>query len=141
MPESSFEEAFKKLISEKGEQGVKEIMERIAALYGTPPLVTRVLAEDREYFLTCTLKNKAILHKEKSPLNEKAVELVTISAATALRCEHCLDVHIKRALELGVPREAVLQTIMIASAITESSSWSTAFRKYRQATAKGERDT
>ncbi|MBI4828315.1 MAG: carboxymuconolactone decarboxylase family protein [Nitrospinae bacterium] len=140
MTESTFEESFKKLVSEKGAQAVRETMERITQLYGSPPLVTKVLAEDPEYFITCTLKNKSILHKENSPLTEREVEIAAIAAATALRCEHCLDVHIKRALELGVPREAALQTIMVAAAITESSSWSTAFRKYRQATARGERD-
>ena len=40
----SFEEEFKKLVDEKGEEGVKEILDGIEKLYGYKPLVTRVLA-------------------------------------------------------------------------------------------------
>jgi len=134
----SFEEEFKKLVDEKGDEAVEEMISKLTKLYGSPPLVTRVLAEDKLNFITCILKNNAILHREDGPLNEKVIELLVISAATALRCEHCIEQHIQRAYDLGVSKKAVLQTIMIASTIAETSSWSTGFRKYRQVTAKFE---
>lgn len=135
---ATFEEEYKKLFEEKGDLAVEEALARLTKLYGAPPLVSRVLSEDKEIFVAAAMKNRAIFHKETSPLDEKVVELVTIGAATALRCEHCLDVHIKRAFSLGAAKEEILQSIMIASAITESASWATAFRKYRQAVAKRE---
>ncbi|HJM82422.1 MAG TPA: carboxymuconolactone decarboxylase family protein [Nitrospinota bacterium] len=132
----SFEEEFKKLVDEKGEEGVKEILDGIEKLYGYKPLVTRVLAENKLSFLTSVLKNRALLHPEDGVLNDETIELITISAATVLRCDYCLEHHIQRAFKLGVSNEAVFQTIMLASSMAESASWSTGFRKYRQMSAK-----
>ena len=72
------------------------------------------------------------LFREPSTLDTKTAELVAVAAATALRCEHCLDVHIGRAVTEGATLEEVMDTILIAGAISESSTLSVAFRKFRQ---------
>jgi len=138
-PEPSVTDQLHELILEKGEDAVEETLERLSRIYGSAPLVSRVLSENPTYFITAALKNKAILHNESGPLDDRTVELITIGVASALRCDHCLEVHLGRAFELGVTKEEALQAIMIAGVIAESSTWAIAFRKYRQVSAKREK--
>jgi AhpD family alkylhydroperoxidase len=69
-------------------------------------------------------------------LDKKTAELAAVAAATALRCEHCLDAHMERALEEGASLEELMDVILIAGAISESSTLSVAFRKFKQKEGK-----
>jgi len=71
-------------------------------------------------------------YREPAAIDKKTAELAAISAATALRCEHCLDAHMGRAIEEGATLEEILDVMLISAAISESSALSVAFRKYRQ---------
>ncbi|MDH5639165.1 MAG: carboxymuconolactone decarboxylase family protein [Nitrospinota bacterium] len=130
--EEKFYLEYLRLVEEKGEEAVEETLAAMRKIYGDVPLVARVLSEEKDYFLSSIIKNRGILHRENGPLDEKTMELVVISAATALRCDHCLDVHIKQAMKVGATKEEILQTILAACAIMENSGRATAFRKYRQ---------
>lgn len=77
------------------------------------------------------LKGRSV-YRSPAALDIKTAELVAVSASVALRCEHCLEAHMNRALEEGATMDEVLDTILIAGAIAESSTLSVAFRKYRQ---------
>jgi AhpD family alkylhydroperoxidase len=134
--EEKFYNEYLRLVREKGDEAVEESLEALQKIYGAPPLVARVLSENKDYFLSSVIKNRAILHRPDGPLDQKTTELVVIAAAAALRCEHCLEVHIEQAIKNGATKEEILHTIMIACAIAETSGWATAFRKYRQVTAK-----
>jgi len=72
------------------------------------------------------------VYREPAVIDKKTAELAAISAATALRCEHCLDAHMGRAMEEGATLEEILDVMLISAAICESSALSVAFRKYRQ---------
>ncbi len=72
------------------------------------------------------------IYGEPSSLNRKTAELVAVGAATALACEHCLEAHIKRALDEGATPDEVMDAILVSAAIAESSALSVAFRKFRQ---------
>jgi AhpD family alkylhydroperoxidase len=81
------------------------------------------------------LKGLSLYHKPHA-LDTKTAELVAVSAASALRCEHCLEVHMARALEEGANMDEILDTLLISGAICDSSTLSVAFRKYRQLEGK-----
>ena len=130
--EETFFNKYLRLVKEEGDDAVEESLDAMKKIYGDVPLVARVLSENKDYFLSSTIKNRMILRREGGPLDDRTMELVVISAATALRCDHCLGVHIKQAVSLGVTKEEILQTIMAACAIMENSGRATAFRKYRQ---------
>jgi len=72
------------------------------------------------------------LYREPHALDTKTAELVAVSAASALRCEHCLEVHMARALEEGANMDEIMDTLLISGSISDSSTLSVAFRKYRQ---------
>ena len=65
-------------------------------------------------------------------LDRKTAELVAVAAATALRCEHCLEAHMERAMQEGASLEEIMDVLLISGAISESSTLSVAFRKFKQ---------
>lgn len=69
-------------------------------------------------------------------LDRKTAELVAVGAAAALMCEHCLEAHISRAIAQGATFEEVMDAILVAGAIAESSTLSVALRKFKQLEAK-----
>ena len=68
------------------------------------------------------------LYQEPHALDTKTAELVAVSAASALRCEHCLEVHMVRALEEGANMDEIMDTLLISGSINDSSTLSVAFR-------------
>jgi AhpD family alkylhydroperoxidase len=65
--------------------------------------------------------------------------LVAIGSAAALRCEHCLEAHMQRALAEGATLDEIMDALLIAGAIADSSTLSVAFRKYKQLEGKSKR--
>ncbi|MFQ5612961.1 MAG: carboxymuconolactone decarboxylase family protein [Anaerolineae bacterium] len=76
---------------------------------------------------------------QPATLDLKTAELVAVGAAAALMCEHCLEAHIGRAVEAGATFDEVMDAILVAGAIAESSTLSVALRKFKQLEAKHER--
>lgn len=116
-------------------QGLLEVMER---RYGTVPLVARVLSEKPRIFIPHAIKGMHTLRGPRA-LEPKVAELIAVATATALRCEHCVRTHIKGALARGATLDEILETIVIAGMIAESSSLSVALREYRKAQAQASR--
>jgi len=79
------------------------------------------------------------LYNEPEALDRKTAELVAVSAASALRCEHCLEAHMARAVKEGATMDEVMDTLLISGAIADSSTLSIALRKYRQLEGKLEK--
>jgi AhpD family alkylhydroperoxidase len=73
---------------------------------------------------------------QPAALEVKTAELVAVGAAAALMCEHCLEAHINRAVEAGASFEEVLDAILSAGSIAESSTLAVALRKFKQLEAK-----
>jgi len=80
------------------------------------------------------------LYSEPRALDRKTAELVAVSAASALRCEHCLEAHMARAVEEGASLDEVMDTLLISGAIADSSTLSVALRKFRQLEGKLDRN-
>ncbi len=80
------------------------------------------------------LKGKSVYNP--SVLDKKAAELAAVAAATALRCEHCLEAHMERARQEGASFEEIMDVLLISAAIAESSTLSVAFRKFKQKEGK-----
>lgn len=96
--------------------------------------------KDRRHrtFTPFVLKGTSI-YAEPSALDPKTVELVAVAASSALRCEHCLEAHMERALQEGASLDEILDVILIAGAISESSTLSVSFRKFKQKAGKMQR--
>lgn len=81
------------------------------------------------------------VYREPVAIDRKTAELVAVAAAAALRCEHCLEAHMERAVQEGASFDEILDTLLICGAISESSTLSVAFRKFKQKEVKMSRKT
>lgn len=97
--------------------------------------VLSVLKERPRTFNPYLLKGMTV-YKEPKALNAKTAELVAVGAAAALHCEHCLEAHMSRAIAEGASLDEVMDTLLVAGSIAESSLYSHAFRKYKQLEGK-----
>ena len=54
-------------------------------------------------------------------MNDQIVELIAIGASVGAHFQTCLDHHIKKALEIGVPQEEIRQAIEIGHRVEKGS--------------------
>lgn len=108
------------------DEDLKEIDALLEKLYGEVPFIYQKLP--KEYKGSFFLKNDALFRSPNSKLSPKEKELITLAAATALQCTHCQEVHIKSALDLGITLDEIKETILLSSAIAESSTLAIALR-------------
>ncbi len=116
-----------------------ELTEALAELHkdrnGELGFLLNVMKERPRNFNPFILKGMSI-YREPSILDRKTAELVAIGAAAALRCDHCLEAHMRRAMDRGASLAEIMDAILVAGAISESSTLSVAFRKYKQLEGK-----
>ena len=112
-----------------------ELEESLVGRNGELGFLLKVLKERPRTFNPYLLKGMTV-YKEPKALDRKTAELVAVSAAAALHCEHCLEAHMGRAVAEGASLDEVMDTILVAGAISESSMLSVAFRKYKQLEGK-----
>ncbi len=116
-----------------------ELAEELAELHagknGELGFLLKVMKERPRNFNPFLFKGMAI-YKEPSTLDRKTAELIAVGAATALHCDHCLEAHLKRAMDEGASLDELMDAILVAGAISESSALSVALRKYKQLEGK-----
>jgi len=111
------------------------LVEHIESQRGSLGFLLNTLKKRHRTFNPFVLKGMSVYH-EAEALDRKTAELVAVASAAALRCEHCLDAHIGRAVQEGATMDEVLDTLLIAGAISESSTLSVALRKFTQQEGK-----
>ena len=116
-------------------EGLSELIEKRRGELG---FLLSMLKKRPGTFNPYVLKGISV-YSEPAALNRKTAELAAVAAATALRCDHCVDAHINRAIDEGATLDEVMDVILIAGAISESSTLSVALRKYRQYEGKTQR--
>lgn len=119
-----------------GEEKLTEaLVESLIEQHGSLGYILNVLKERPRNFNPFILKGMSI-YKEPTSLDRKTAELVAVGAAAALRCEHCLETHMHRAHNEGASLDEIMDSLLIAGAIADSSTLSVAFRKYKQLEGK-----
>jgi AhpD family alkylhydroperoxidase len=129
-----------KLIRDTSAQlGREELAEALAELHagknGELGFLLKVMKDRPKNFNPFLFKGMAI-YKEPSALDRKTAELIAVGAAAALRCDHCLEAHMRRAMDHGASLDEIMDALLVAGAISESSTLSVAFRKYKQLEGK-----
>jgi 4-carboxymuconolactone decarboxylase len=120
-----------------------ELSEALAEMHagknGELGFLLKVLKERPRTFNPYLFKGMSV-YKEPSALDRKTAELVAVAASAALRCDHCLEAHMGRAMDEGASLDEIMDVLLIAAAISESSTLSVAFRKYKQLEGKVKKD-
>jgi len=141
MPERNRKEILKTVRELMGDEALAETLaDTIAEQRGSLGFLLETLKRRPKTFNPFVLKGTSVF-REPSSLDRKTAELVAVGAATALTCEHCLEAHMTRAMEAGADVDEIMDAILIAGAISESSALSVAFRKYKQLEGKLKRKT
>jgi AhpD family alkylhydroperoxidase len=136
MPKKRNKDILKAVRELMGDEALAETLaESLIEQRGSLGFLLETLRRRPKTFSAFVLKGTSVL-REPSSVDRKTAELVAVGAATALACEHCLDAHMTRAMEAGAEAEEIMDAILIAASISESSALSVAFRKYRQLEGK-----
>lgn len=106
-----------------------EITSQAEEMLGRVPFIFSYLNERPESFVLSTLGD--FYTARPKSMDVQMAEIATIAAAAALGADACLKMHIRVALEAGVSRDQVLDTLLIASLIGKTSVMTKSLRVLR----------
>lgn len=129
-----FEYTLQKIISQGAEDTAVLWMENIDEEYGRAPLIFRKMAERPEVLISHLLYKTAVT--KTSSLDRKTIELISMAVGAALRCPHCTSYHMQAAAKKGASREEILEVILLAGMIANSSVLANAYRIFDEKMAK-----
>ncbi|HMK47049.1 MAG TPA: carboxymuconolactone decarboxylase family protein [Methanocella sp.] len=124
-----FENTLKNLFGKEPDEAVQELLKNIEDDYGEVPFILNAMSDKPNILLPKIIYDDAVLRNPEH-LDEKTVELVTIGVATALKCDHCLKMHLRVARRKGIPQEEVFEAILLASALSNTAALAQAMRVY-----------
>jgi AhpD family alkylhydroperoxidase len=122
----SFEDELDAVLTKGKEKAAEDILKAIERSYGEIPYVFQFMKDSPETLITKVMHNNAILRS--STLDAKTVELISVAVSAALRCSHCLKLHIRIASNLGIPDDQVATAIFLAGNLVNASVLATATR-------------
>ncbi|MGV8088931.1 MAG: carboxymuconolactone decarboxylase family protein [Methanothrix sp.] len=122
----SFEDELDAILVKGKDKAAKDILKVVEKTYGEVPYIFQFMEDDSELLITKVLHNNAILRS--SNLDAKTVELISVAVSAALRCSHCLRLHIRLAGSLGVPDDQVAAAVFLAGNLVNASVLATAAR-------------
>ena len=108
------------ILKKDPEKAVPELLEDVRNQYGEIPYIVNFMKDLPELFIPKTLYENSIMREFKN-LDPETVELISIGVASALRCEHCLKMHIRVAKRRGIKKEKIFSAIMIGASISNAA--------------------
>lgn len=122
----SFEDELDAILVKGTERSAKDILKSIENAYGEVPYVFQFMQERPEILITKVLHNNAI--QRSSTLDAKTIELISVAVSAAMRCSHCLKLHIRLASNLGIPDDQIAAVVFLAGNLVNASVLATATR-------------
>ncbi len=102
------------------EEAAEELLESVEKYYGEIPYILQFMKETPELLVPKILYDSAIIREFKR-LDPKTVELISIGVSAAIRCDHCLRMHIRIAEKLGLSKEEIFDAILIAGTLSNAT--------------------
>jgi len=102
------------------EEATEELLESVEKYYGEIPYILQFMKETPELLVPKVLYDSAIIREFKR-LDPKTVELISIGVSAAIRCDHCLRMHIRVAEKLGLSKEEIFDAILIAGTLSNAT--------------------
>jgi AhpD family alkylhydroperoxidase len=121
-----FEEKLATIVKQGLDVTADEWMKVIEEDYGRVPLIFKRMGERPEVLISHLLYKGTVA--QTSPLDPKYVELISMAVGAALKCPHCTGYHMQAATRMGATREEILEVILIAGLISNSSVLANAYR-------------
>ena len=126
-----FEKTLKSLFGKEPDAAVQELLKNIEADYGEVPFILTAMSDKPNVLLPKIIYDDAVLRNPEQ-LDEKTVELITIGVATALKCDHCLRMHLRVARRKGITQDEIFEAILLASALSNTAALAQAMRVYEE---------
>jgi AhpD family alkylhydroperoxidase len=123
----SLDDELNAILAKGKEKAADDIMQTVEGTYGEVPYVFSFMKDNPDILITKVLYNNSILRS--SALDAKTIELISISVSAAMRCSHCLKLHIRSATNLGVPDDQIAAAVFLAGNIVNASVLATASRQ------------
>ena len=102
------------------EEAAQELLDAVEKYYGEIPYILQFMQDMPELLVPKVLYDSAIIREFKR-LDPKTIELISIGVSAAIRCEHCLRMHVRIAEKLGIPKEEILDAILIAGTLSNAT--------------------
>jgi AhpD family alkylhydroperoxidase len=122
----SFVDDLERIIERGVDDSAEDMIKAVDNAYGEIPYVFHFMKDHPELLITKILHNNAILRS--SNLDAKTIELISVAVSAAMRCSHCLKLHIHVASNLGVSDEQIAAAIFLAGNLVNASVLAAATR-------------
>ena len=109
-----------KILKKEPEEAAEELLKEVEKAYGEVPYILNFMKQSPELLVTKILYDNAIIREFKR-LDAKTIELISIGVSAALKCPHCLKMHIRVAQRLGVTKEEIFDAILIAGSLSNAA--------------------
>jgi AhpD family alkylhydroperoxidase len=122
----SFEDELDRILEKGVEKSAEDMIKAVENAYGEVPYVFHFMKDHPDLLITKILHNNAILRS--STLDAKTIELISVAVSAAIRCTHCLKLHIHIASNLGITEDEIAAAIFLAGNLVNASVLATATR-------------
>ncbi len=129
-------EQIRSLLAEDPAATAGAILDFFKEQYGGTGFLMNTLAQEKPSTFALYALDADRLLGPPNALDPKTRELISVASATALMCDHCLKGHIDSAYSNGASWDEILDTILIAAHIAESSALAVALRSFKQTKAR-----
>jgi AhpD family alkylhydroperoxidase len=131
---AEFVEKLASIVEQGADVTADEWMKVIEEDYGRVPLIFKRMGERPEVLISHLLYKGTVA--QTSPLDPRYVELISMAVGAALKCPHCTGYHMQAATRMGATREEILEVILIAGMISNSSVLANAYRIFDEKVEK-----
>jgi len=127
----SFEDDLERVLDKGTEQTAEDMLASIEKAYGEVPYIFRFMKDKPELLVTKILHNNAIIRSSQA-LDPETQELISIAVAAAIRCSHCLKLHLRIAKRMGITDDEIGAALLIAGNIANATVLAMATRELNE---------
>ncbi|MCZ7392720.1 MAG: carboxymuconolactone decarboxylase family protein [Candidatus Methanoperedens sp.] len=110
-----------RILKKEPEEAAEELLKEVEKAYGEIPYILNFMKQSPELLIAKVLYENQIIREFKR-LDAKTIELISIGVSAALRCEHCLKLHIRVAQRMGATKEEIFDAILIAGSLSNNAA-------------------
>lgn len=109
-----------KILKKKPDDAAEELLKEVEKAYGEVPYILNFMKDSPSLLAAKIIYENEIIREFKR-LDQKTIELISIGVSAALKCEHCLKLHIRVAERHGATKEEIFDAILIAGSLSNAA--------------------
>ncbi|WP_135610492.1 carboxymuconolactone decarboxylase family protein [Methanococcoides sp. AM1] len=113
-------EKIREIVEKEPDEAVSEILEGVKERYGEIPYILNFMKDMPDLLIPKVMYDNSIM-REFERLDPKTIELICIGVSSAIRCDHCMKMHIRVAHRLGLTKEEIFDAVLIGGAMSNAS--------------------